>query len=401
MEHESDSKNISALGLKNTSALFNSQALYFFYYMAAGSYIPFIYLYFERLGLNGVQIGTLAALPVLITASTSLFWSGTADALHWHQRILRISLFLSPMAVFLLSRVTTMALLILMIVVFALFSSPIVPLLDSFALKTAARNGRSYGALRLWGSVGWAISTVFIGWLIQLLGIHWLFYGYMIFMTFALIISFFQPRQQSIPKSSIRSGLKDLLSNKMYILFLVSVFLLVVSSSGVLTFLSIFMDSIGTKEGLIGLGWALSAVSEVPVMMLSGRVMGKIGSKGLLMIAFIMFAIRWMLLSFVHTPFWALTIQLLHGPSFASFLVGSVTFIQERTPEGLNTTALAFFNPVTYGLGSIVGSLLGGYLLDKVGMSVLFQIFSVFAAGSLLFFIAGQRNSPQPVISTK
>ena len=117
--------------------------------------------------------------------------------------------------------------------------------------------------------------------------------------------------------------------------------MLVVSSSGVLTFLSIFMDSIGTKEGLIGLGWALSAVSEVPVMMLSGRVIGKIGSKGLLMIAFIMFAVRWMLLSFVHTPFWALTIQLLHGPSFASFLVGSVTFIQERTPEGLNTTALA------------------------------------------------------------
>ena len=136
-------------------------------------------------------------------------------------------------------------------------------------------------------------------------------------------------------------------------------------------------------------------------MMLSGRVIGKIGSKGLLMIAFIMFAVRWMLLSFVHTPFWALTIQLLHGPSFASFLVGSVTFIQERTPEGLNPTALAIFNPVTYGLGSIVGSLLGGYLLDQVGMSVLFQVFSVIAAGSLLFFMAGQRNSPKPAISAK
>jgi len=401
LEHESDSKSISPSGLKNTSALFNSQALYLFYYMAAGSYIPFIYLYFERLGLTGVQIGTLAALPVLITASTSLFWSGTADALHWHQRILRISLFLSPVAVFLLSRVTTMVWLILIIIVFAFFSSPIVPLLDSFALKTAVKNDRSYGDLRLWGSVGWAISTVLIGWLIERLGILWLFYGYMAFMSFALITSFFQPRQQSVPKSSIWSGIKDLLSSKTYILFLVSVFLLVVSSSGVLTFLSIFMDSIGTKEGLIGLGWALSAVSEVPVMMLSGRVIRKIGSKGLLMIAFIMFAVRWMLLSFIHTPFWAITIQLLHGPSFASFLVGSVTFIQERTPVGLHTTALAIFNPVTYGFGSIVGSLLGGYLLDQVGMAVLFQVFSVIAAGSLLFFMAGQRNSPQPAASTK
>ncbi|MHB8133547.1 MAG: MFS transporter [Anaerolineaceae bacterium] len=399
MEHDRDSINISKLGLKNTSALFNSQALYFFYYMAAGSYIPFIYLYFERLGLSGVQIGTLAALPVLISASTSLFWSGTADALHWHQKILRISLFLSPIAVFLLSRVTTMALLILMIVVFALFSSPIVPLLDSLALKTAVKNDRSYGDLRLWGSIGWAISTVLIGWLIERLGIHWLFYGYIVFMTFGLITSFFQPHQHSVPKSSIWSGIKDLLSNKTYILFLLSVFLLVVSSNGVLTFLSIFMDSIGTKEGLIGLGWALSAVSEVPVMMLSGRVIRKIGSKGLLMIAFIMYAIRWMLLSFIHTPFWALTIQLLHGPSFASFLVGSVTFIQERTPAGLNTTALTIFNPVIFGLGSIVGSLLGGYLLDQVGMSVLFQVFSAIAFGSLLFFMAGQRYSTQPASS--
>ena len=129
-----------------------------------------------------------------------------------------------------------MTFLVLTIIVFALFSSPIVPLLDSFALKTAARNERSYGDLRLWGSIGWAISTVFIGWLIERLGIYWLFYGYIVFMTFALIISFFQPRQQSVSKSSIWSGIKDLLSNKTYILFLLSVFLLVVSSSGVLTF---------------------------------------------------------------------------------------------------------------------------------------------------------------------
>ena len=57
------------IGKVNLNPLFNAQALYCFYYMALGSYMPFINLYYERLGLSGVQIGTLAAvseLPVMV-----------------------------------------------------------------------------------------------------------------------------------------------------------------------------------------------------------------------------------------------------------------------------------------------------------------------------------------------
>jgi MFS transporter, PPP family, 3-phenylpropionic acid transporter len=51
-----------------------SSALFFGYYMALGSYLPFINLYYERLGLSGVQIGILSALPVLVAASMVLVW---------------------------------------------------------------------------------------------------------------------------------------------------------------------------------------------------------------------------------------------------------------------------------------------------------------------------------------
>lgn len=397
MQSNSDSENLLTMPMRKTPALLNAQMLYFFYYMAIGSYMPFINLYFERLGLTGVQIGTLAALPVFINSPTSLFWGGVADVKHWHRRILRMALLLSPLAVFLLSKVSTMALLTPIVIMYALFNSPIVPLLDSFALEAATENRRTYGVLRLWGSVGWAISTVLIGWLIERLGIRWLFYGYVSFIGITLLVSFFQPPRRNLLKSSIWTGLKKLLERKSFLLFLLSIFLLTVTTSGVLTFFSIYMDSIGAKEGLIGLGWSLSAISEVPVMILSGKVINKIGSKGLLAIAFITFAVRWLLFSFIHVPFLALVVQLLHGPSFASFLVGSVTYIQERTPEGLNTTALSIFNTVTYGLGSIGGSLLGGVLFDQVGMDILYRVFSLIAAGSFIIFLVGQRFSPKTI----
>ena len=369
----------------------NAQTLYLFFYMALGSFIPFIYLYYERLGLTGTQIGTLAALPVLISSSTALIWGGIADVKHWHRQILRMALLFSPMAIFFLSRVSTMDLLIPIVIAYAFFSSSIVPLLDSFALEAAAQNHRSYGDLRLWGSVGWAIATVLIGWIIEKLGIRWLFYAYISLMGVTFVISLFQPRRQIVLKSTIWKGLKTVLTQKSFLLFLLSIFLLVATSSGIFTFFSIYLDTIGTAEGLIGLGWAIAALSEVPVMLLSGKIIRKIGPKGLLMIAFITFAVRWLLFSFIHTPLLALAVQLLHGLSFGAFLVGSVSYISERTPEGLNTTALSVFNMVTSGIGAMAGSFVAGVLFDQVGMNNLFRISSLVVLVSLLIFLLSQR----------
>jgi PPP family 3-phenylpropionic acid transporter len=368
-----------------------ARMLYLFFFMALGSYLPFINLYYDRLGLTGTQIGTLAALPVMITSLTALLWGGIADIKHWHRPILRLALFFSPVAIFLLSQVSIMALLVPVVIAYAFFSSPIVPLLDSYALEAATKAQRSYGDFRLWGSIGWAISTILIGWLIEKLGIHWLFYGYISLMGVTLVISFFQPRREIVLRSTIWEGLKDLLANRSFILVLLSLFLLLATSSGISTFFSIYLDAIGTTEGLIGLGWAIAALSEVPVMLLSGKIMRKIGSAGLLIIAFTTFAVRWLLFSFIHTPMLALAVQLLHGLAFGAYLVGSISYISKRTPAGLNTTALSILSMVTSGFGAMTGSFVAGVLFDQVGMDNLFRISSIVVLFSLLVFLLSQR----------
>jgi thiamine transporter ThiT len=46
-------------------------------------------------------------------------------------------------------------------------------------------------------------------------------------------------------------------------------------------------------------------------------------------------------------------VQLLHGLSFAAFLVSGVTFVSEQTPQGLSATAQAIYSTVAFGLASI------------------------------------------------
>jgi PPP family 3-phenylpropionic acid transporter len=234
---------------------------------------------------------------------------------------------------------------------------------------------------------------------IQQLGIHWLFYCYAVLILLTFSVSLFQPERKQVLKSSVMLGIKDLMLNVPFLIFLLSMFLVSLTLAAYSSFFSIYLDLIGTGEGGIGLGWAIASISEIPVMLYSGHILRRIGSGGMLKIAIITFTVRWLLYSFINTPFLAILVQVLHGLSFATFLVGSVTYVNERASEGMNTSALSVLNIATFGVGSISGSLIGGYLYETVEMPWLFRILSLIAIAGFGLFLVSQRR-PAEMVST-
>ncbi|MFZ0548177.1 MAG: MFS transporter [Candidatus Promineifilaceae bacterium] len=369
-----------------------SAAMYFSFFMALGAFMPFLNLYYERLGMTGIQIGTLSAVPILVASSTVLIWGSIADKKQWHRGILRISFLFGAVTILLLSTANTFQMLLVYVVVYAFFTSPTVPLLDSAALEAGETSGRTYGELRLWGSVGWSISAIFIGYVIQRLAIGWIFYCYIAIILLTLLLSFFQTKPIQTIQTSLRSGYKQLLYNRSFLLFLLSIFFASLTLNAANAFFSIYLDAIGTSEGWIGIGWAIASMSEIPVMLFSGKLINRIGASGLLIIAFTAFAIRLFIFSFTATPALALSLQLLSGLSFAFYLVGGVTYVKERTPEGLTTTGQSIYNLVGFGIGSIAGSLIGGYLYEVAGLNTLFRLLSVIALAALVAFLLSRPN---------
>jgi PPP family 3-phenylpropionic acid transporter len=368
-----------------------SGSLFFSFYLALGAFMPFINLYYERMGLSGRQIGLLTAIPIFVSSIAVLLWSSLADTLHWHRRILRTGLLLSAAAILLLSTATTFEGLLGYIVLYAFFSSCVVPLLDSWALEAAETSKRSYGELRLWGAVGWSISTVLVGLIVQYYEIRWIFYAYAGLLLFTFTIALFQPRRKLVERHSLWHGLKTILLEKALLLFLLAIFLVFLTLNAINTFFSIYLDAIGASEGAIGLAWAIASLSEIPVMLFSGRIARRIGAAGLLKIAFTVFAIRWLLFSFITTPVPALLVQTLAGLSFGTYLVGAVTYINQRTPAGLSTTAQALLNLVSFGLGSVSGSLLGGYLVETITFASFFRLLALIVLLAFALFLASQR----------
>lgn len=363
--------------------------MYFGYYLALGSLMPFISLYYERIGLNGVQIGVLTALPVLVLSTTTLFWGSIADAFRLHKKILIVSLLCTPLAVLLIPRTTSFPGLIPVILVYALFSSPIVPLLDSMSLEIAEANRTSYGQLRVWGSIGWSLSTWFIGSLIEQAGLRIFFYAFAAVMGLLFLLSFFQPPRARTQKLAAQFSFRPFFRLDILI-FLLSVYLISTTNGALYAFFSIYMDGIGAAESIIGLSWSIASISEIPVMFFSALAIRRVGPAGMLKISFLVYALRWFLLAFIDEPVWALVLQLLHGVTFGTFLTASVTYINERAPQGMGTTAQAVLNTFTFGLGSITGSLLGGYLVDALNMPSLFLVLSGIAGSAFLLFSLGK-----------
>ncbi len=368
------------------------RVLYLGYYMALGAFLPYITLFYKNSGLSGVEIGSLIAMILTTTSLTAIPWGMIADRYRLHRPILSGAFLVAASFVLLLSRVSTYARIVPLAIGHALFVTPIVPLLDSSAVAVAGTGKVTFGQIRVGGTIGWILSVWLVGLLVQSFGLRWLFYAYVTFMGLTFLYTLFRPPRRANISVELGRNLRALVSDRAVLFFFVSIFIVALANGAVQNFLSLYLDGIGAGADIIGIAWAVAAVSEIPIMMVSGRLMRWIGSSGLLMLAFLLFAVRWLLFSFVHDPLWAVAVQFLHGLCFAAFLTAGVTYLHEHTPEGVGTTAQAIFNMISFGLAGIAGSLAGGYLYDHGSMALFFRTFSaVTAIGLILFWTTSAR----------
>jgi len=373
--------------VEKTKALTHTRLFYLLYFGAVGCIFPYLNLYYRRIGLSGLQIGILSALPALVAPLASPLWGILADSRSLHRTLLGVAVAGTIVPVLLLSVGSTMSWLIPVTLIYAFFYGPIGPLIDSTALEVAEGAQRSYGELRAWGTIGFIFSTWALGRIMERTGLRSLFFGYAVFMVATLVVSRFLPPRREVWAAPKLRGLRILLGDRVFVLFLVSVFLLSVAVTAVNNFFSLYMDALGASEGVVGLAWAIAALTEVPVMFLSGALLRRLTARGLLIVGLSMYALRWLLYSQVRSPEMILLVQLLHGFSFGAFFVAGVVYTRERAPEGLAATGQALFSGTAWGFAGVVGGVVGGYLYDQAGVLNLFRICSLVAALALLLFV--------------
>lgn len=365
------------------------KGLYFFQFAAVGQFFTFVNVYYRGIGLSGTQIGLVGTLGGLVGIFSTALWGLLSDRFG-KTRLLFLSAVLGAMlAVMGLSAAGTFFWIILAACTLALFNSALSPLLDSTTLALLGEQRQRYGSFRVWGSIGFIITSSVIGIIYERMGLHSMFAGYAMIMGLFLIVAMFLPDQPIHLSGSLLRGLNDMVRQPLWMLFALSVFFLWLANSGTMAFISVTIKAMGGSDRLIGLSWTTAAIAELPVMVFSGALLRKFGAVRLLFVSFLGYFFRIFLYALMPSPTWAPVIGTLNAVSFVPFWVSAVTYASELAPPSLRATAQGLLFSVM-SLSNVVGALFSGWLFDQIGPQGLFVTLAGSCVVAFMLFGIGQ-----------
>jgi MFS family permease len=144
-----------------------------------------------------------------------------------------------------------------------------------------------------------------------------------------------------------------------------------------------FAEQLGA--GYLDLGW-IGTVRSLPYTFLpviAGYLGDRVGRRRLYVLSILFVGSATLLLAATHTIAGILAVQILLGIGLSLFWPVSEAFVSEISPVSDRTAAIGTY-AVAWGIGFLIGPLLGGIVADAAG----FQI-SFFAAGILIVTTSG------------
>jgi MFS transporter, PPP family, 3-phenylpropionic acid transporter len=374
---------------------------YFCWFAALGFYIPYTGLYYRAAGLDLAQIGLLVALPGLLQIIATPLWGLVADGLQIHRVLLPLAVAGTLLPVLLTGRTGSFDLLLALVAILALFTAPVTPLADSATLALLGDQRSRYGALRVWGAVGWGLSTLAAGTLVQRLGLTIIFPSYALIGALAVLVALYLPRA-SLPRVDLRSAALTMARDIRWVRFLACIFLIGCCNAIINGFLALYLQDLGAGGEQIGLAIAIASISELPVLVFAPLVLRRWGARPLLICAGLLYALRAGIYVLAPSLGWALAAQVLHGPCFAALWTGGVDEAQRLAPKGMEVTAQSLFGTMFFGVATAIASVIAGWIYRDFSSGALFSIGSLVALlGALAMLVGRQRGdmATEPIMS--
>ncbi|MCA9838533.1 MAG: MFS transporter [Trueperaceae bacterium] len=378
--------------------MFLPKAFYFFYYAAYAALMPFLVVYFEKLGFSAGQIGILGAIMPLMTMLAAPFWANLVDSSKRQKTFLVSLLLVAIVSGISMGFSSTFTLLMALMLLFAFVIAPVMPLGDNAILRLLGEQRKNYGRLRVWGAVGWGLSAPIVGFITEKLDLRWAFYSFALLMVGCLVSIYrltFPPGQPQQSRSF--AGFLQ----PAWLIFLATIFMAGLSLAVSNNFLYLYLTELNAPARVIGLALTVATISELPITYFGRQLLERFNTRSLLLIALLALALRLFLYSIASVPVFVLAIQLLHGLCFSVIWIAGVNFAAEFAPTGKTATAQSLFTAVMMGLGSTIGNLIGGFFYDQMGPQFTFRIAALIALlAVLLVFAAGSRLTQSLTLET-
>ncbi|TVY01431.1 MFS transporter [Cohnella terricola] len=344
----------------------------FMYFALLALFIPFLPVYLDEQGLQPEQIGFVVGTGGIITLITQPLWGMISDKKKTIRKVLLTLLIFSGIIGYLLYDTSSYLLLVLLAMLLYFFLMPIDPLTESFNFTIAENAGVSYGSIRTYGALGYAVTALLTGYAMSYFGAHSLAWIFAVFSAISLGIVWMMPDAPGSGKPVSFSSLKRFLSNKETLLFLLLVFICSVPARMNDTYLGLYIRELGGGPELLGQAWFIAAGSEILVFALSFWWLRQNKEMMMISISSAFYFIRFFASAWITDPHWLAYMQILQMLTFPVFYSAAIQYLYRIVPVEWRATGQTVLALLFFGFSGIFASYIGGMIYKAFGAHTLY-----------------------------
>lgn len=251
-----------------------------------------------------------------------------------------------------------------------------------------------FSVSRAFGSLGYSVGNFAVGQLLAKVASDYLAIVYL--ASSILLIIFFlmfnAPNVAQEERVKRQDKINLLRDYPHFYMFLLGIMLIYITHAFYNLFLLQIITRINGTTANLGTAAALSAITEMPAMALYKKYYKKMGNRNLLMFAGIMWVVKNILIAIAPNMYFLYAAELLQFFSFSIYIPSTERYLSHVIPanEYLKGQALIASALV---IGSLIASLLGGFMIDKCGMNTTLIVMQVFSIVGIVFFIISIKRS--------
>ncbi len=303
-------------------------------FLAVGWYLPLFPLWLSAQGLDPGAIGfVLAAFQFTRIIGTP---AGTrlSDRYGTPKGGIVVSALATVVALIVLGCTNGFPAILAAAILYSFTTSPIMPLIDAYALKGLSQRALPYGPVRLWGSVAFIVANltggVLLGFIVRT-DLIWLIFAGSCLVAAATLALVPLPRAGKVRAHA--SGHSHLRSPA-FLAIAAAGCLIQASHAVYYGFSTLDWSAKGFGGVTIGILWALGVAAEIVLFALAPRLPKSIGPVTLILIGAAGGVTRWIATAFDPPLALLAPLQTLHALSFGATHLGTMMYLSRNAPEG-------------------------------------------------------------------
>lgn len=325
----------------------------------------------QTLHFSGKEIGAIAGTTAVGAMISPLFVGLLADRLFDTRRVLAGLHVIGAVLLVVAAKQSSFVVLYIALLAYSLSYMPTLALTTSLAMRHINDPQEEFGAIRVFGTLGW----IAVGLVVGALGVEatasplYLAAGLSVVMAGYCLTLPPTPPLANPERFRLRHALPleslHLLRGRSMAVFALASFLICIPLQFYYAFTNLFLNEIGVVNAAGKMTGG--QVSEILCMLLIPWFFRRLGVKWMLAVGMLAWVVRYACFAFGGTGelMWMLWLGIiLHGICFDFFFVVGQIYIDREAPPALRAATQGLITFLTYGLGMFVGSWLSGVAVD-------------------------------------